>query len=348
MRIARRFALPVFCLAVLGGLLPRLAARTQAPAKQRPSEQDDPQYRIRVRTELVVVPVSVKDPNGTLVTNIVQDEFRIFEDGVEQSVDVYSQDSFPLSAVVVLDNNLDVRAAESLQKTAPTLAGGFGEFDEVALVMFDEQPRTVLPFTSDNDKLFDHLKRMSVDATLPGAGSGPMTAGPIINQTSPEAKVTVRTPTRGQRVKHLDDAVHAAAELLRDRGRDRRKILLLISDGQNSPNNTVSRDEAIKLLLSYDISVYAIGVGITPGNRLLNPLGRYASATGGDVFYGTSRAELETLYARATEQARNQYTLAYAPRGTDRKKEYHQIEVRVKRPNLSILARDGYYSVPVP
>ncbi|HWQ03380.1 MAG TPA: VWA domain-containing protein, partial [Candidatus Nitrosotenuis sp.] len=76
--------------------------------------------------------------------------------------------------------------------------------------------------------------------------------------------------------------------------------------------------------------------------------GRYAKATGGDVFYAKTRQALETLFSRVTEQARNQYTLAYAPRDTDRTLDYHSIEVRVRRPALTIIARDGYYALPPP
>ena len=56
-----------------------------------------------------------------------------------------------------------------------------------------------------------------------------------------------------------------------------------------------------------------------------------------------SREDLEGLYARVSEQARNQYTIAYSGAKTDRSQPYHSIEVRVKRPGLSLLARDGYY-----
>ncbi len=68
---------------------------------------------------------------------------------------------------------------------------------------------------------------------------------------------------------------------------------------------------------------------------------KYAHSTGGDIFYGgMSRENLEELYARVSEQARNQYTLAYSGAHTDRSKLYHKIEVRVKRPGLSLLTRD--------
>ena len=53
---------------------------------------------------------------------------------------------------------------------------------------------------------------------------------------------------------------------------------------------------------------------------------------------------MEEFYSRVTEEARNQYTIAYTPAGTDRNTDYHSIEVRVRREGLTILTREGYYS----
>ena len=346
MTIARQFAAVLLAFA-----LPWIGA--QQPPVKRPApsqQQDDPQFRIRTRAELVVVPITVKDAAGEMVLGIRQDEFRILEDDVEQEISVFSIDPFPLSAVVLLDNGLPPKIAQQLETGAPAISGGFAESDEVAVTLFEAFPQPLLEFTRDNDKLYDHLKRIQVDSKYPGQGSGPMTAGPKINQISPEAKVPSRPETsRAARgIKHIDDAIYAAALLLRDRGRERRKIIFLVSDGANSPNNERNFDETLKLLLTADISVYAVGVGQAVLNRGLNPLSRYARLTGGDVFYASSRAELESIFSRVTEQARNQYTLAYAPRGTDRNREFHSIEVKVRRGDLSIRARDGYYTTPQP
>src|SRR5262249_47376668 len=135
----------------------------------------------------------------------------------------------------------------------------------------------------------------------------------------------------------------AAAEQLGARDRERRKIIFLISDGQNAKNNTHSYDDTLKLCLANDISVYAIEVGEKFINHDLSVLAKYAHATGGDIFYGSSGEDLERLYARTFEQARNQYTLTYVPARTDRSKPYHAIEVRVERAGLILLSRDGYY-----
>lgn len=324
-----------------------IAALLAAPAAA--VQQDDPRARIRTTVELVVVPVTVKDGAGKLVEDIRQDEFRVFEDGIEQKISLFSVEPFPLSVVLLLDNALKQKAAEQVASGLPAIAGGFAESDEVAICRFDTVFEQVGDFTTDNDKVLTRLKRLELGRTFPGEGSGPMTAGPRINAApAPGAPGPAQTKLAERGTKNIDDAVFAAGQLLRGRERGRRKIIFLLSDGINSRNNSVSFSDTIKLLLSAGISVYAIGVGDAVLNRGISVLARYAHSTGGDVFYAATRADLESLYSQVTEQARNQYTLAYVPQETDRTLEYHTIEVRVKRPGLTLLARDGYYVPPKP
>jgi len=334
---------------VTGGTLLALvlvsALAWSAGARQ---QQEDPRSRIRSTVSLVVVPVTVKDATGEAVLDVRQDEFRIFEDGVEQEVELYSNEPFPLSAVVLLDNGLTRKRAEELQESAGAIAGGFSQFDEVAIALFDTIFQPYADFLADNDQLHEQLKRIELTGSFPGQGSAPMTSPPRANTSPGQAKVPSPGMRASRRSKNLDDAIMEAALLLRDRARERRKIILIVSDGTNSGNNTYSYNDTLQQLLSADISVYAIGVGEARMTRALNPLARYARSTGGDVVYAASRSELESLYSTLTEEARNQYTLAYVPRGTDRSQEYHSIEVRVRRPNLTLLAREGYFAPAIP
>ncbi len=321
-----------------------LATWIAAPAVAL-EQQEDPRARIRTTVELVVVPVTAKDGQGRLVEDIRQEEFRVFEDNVEQKIALFSADPFPLSVVVLLDNALKKQTSEQVATSLRAIAGGLSESDEVAVCRFDTIFEPSGEFTADNEKLLTQLKRLDLDQTFPGQGSGPMTSGPRINggAGSPGAQGRAQIRLGSRETKNIDDAVYAAGQLLRARERGRRKIIYLVSDGLNSRNNTYSFNDTVKLLLSADISVYAIGVGEAIFNRGTGVLAKYARATGGDVFYAAKRAELENLYSAVSEQARNQYTLAYVPEKTDRTLEYHSIEVRVRRTGLSLLARDGYY-----
>jgi VWFA-related protein len=352
MKCPRKLLAAGAALGLAAAALQARATYGQGDGQKPPSlHVDDSQGKITTRVSLVVIPVTVKDSAGELVTDLQERDFRVFEDGIEQPLAVFSVDPFPLSAAILVDDDLKRSTAEKVQKTLETLAGAFSSSDEVSLWRFDEVPDQISDdFIADNDKLLNALKHIDLSSSFPGMGSYTMTAPPRVNTAQPPGPATIPAEANGHpNTKHIDDAIFAAAQQLQGRPSEMRKIIFLISDGQNAKNNTHKYDETLKLLLSANVSVYAVGVGEANLNRGItflgnNVLAKYAHATGGDIFYGgVSRENLEELYARVSEQARNQYTLAYSGAHTDRSKPYHAIEVRVRRPGLTLLTRDGYY-----
>jgi len=171
-----------------------------------------------------------------------------------------------------------------------------------------------------------------------------MTAGPTVNNQSQAPQVPIYGMRQEKIVKDLDDAVHAAADELRARGRirDRRKMIFLIADGQNSHHNKWTFDQTLQLLLSSDISVYTVTVGSAMLKHEPGRMTHYAADTGGDSYFASKQGDLERLYSTITEEARNEYTLAYVPQNPSRG-EYHSIEVRIERPGMRVNARQGYY-----
>jgi len=326
---------------------PAASPQGQSPAaKPQTSKQgNDTRSRINVRTELVIVPVTVKNREGQLIGDLRRDEFRVYCDNVEQQIVFFTSDPFPLSAVVLIDNNLSIKSADQVQKSLVAISGGFGPSDEVALVTYDEFPNTVADFSFNNDQLFTKLKRLDLKSHYPGPPSGgPLTSGATVNGRNAETGLPTQLGVRQEtETTALDDAVYAAGEMLKGRGRDRRKIIFLISDGNNSRNNSHTLDQTLHLLLNSDVSVYSISVGHAFLQKQSTRLEKYANTTGGDTFYAGKDRGLENLYASVTEQARNQYTLTFGPQDTDRAKDFHSIEVRVRRPQLDVTAREGYY-----
>jgi VWFA-related protein len=316
-------------------------------AQQKTPQEGDTRSYIKVHTEVVVVPVTVKDRDGRLVGGLQAEDFRIFQDGQEQQILKFSADPFPLSAVVLIDNDLSQKQAEQVQKSLVAIASGFGPTDEAAVVIYSEYPTVVSNFSFNNDLTFTALKRLEIRSHFPGGFGGPLEAGPVINGRSQETGVPNVGARRETVDKDLDDAIYAAGEMLKGRGRDRRKIIFLISDGNNSRNNKHHFNETLQLLQTADVSVYSISVGHALLQHETARLEKYAGGTGGDTFYAGKSDSLARLYAKVTEQARNQYILAFSPQEADRSKDYHSIEVRVRRPGLDISAREGYYTSAV-
>jgi len=184
---------------------------------------------------------------------------------------------------------------------------------------------------------------------------GPFGSGPDTNSKPVAGAPQVLTPTPEYHV--LNDAILMAAQELAHRSPASRKIIFVISDGQEY-GSSASYAQVLKVLLTDGITVYAIGVDTAaipvynkiakariPGFGYSNVLPRYVNATGGDVLDEFSKEAIESAYQRLTMEARNQYTLGYntaqSPSST-----YRDIEVRVKRPGLLVFAKHGYYPLP--
>jgi VWFA-related protein len=343
-----------------GPSAPATGTLQNAPTKepQRPQAvppPSDARAKISVNSNLVILPVTVKDRSGNLVPDLRRDEFRIFEDNVEQKIDVFTAEAFPLSMIILLDNDLKEKDAQQVRKSLDAVVGGLSLEDEAFICRFDEFFHPGNGFTTDHDLLLTELQRTKLDSEPSVAPSGGAIANaPSINGHSaigdqPNIALATRA-IGGQPTKALDDAVFGAAQLLHDRNRNRRRLILLISDGANGgkKTNKMTYDGVVKTLLHDNIEVYSVAVASAFLERKFSRLVDYAHDSGGEVYFAAKRETLEELYARISEEARNQYTLAYIPRGTDRSADVHSIEVRVKRQGLTIKTRDRYYAGEIP
>jgi len=326
-----------------------------APRSASAVPQSEAQSKISVNSNLVILPVTVKDRAGNLVPDLRRDEFRVFEDNVEQKIDVFTAEAFPLSMIILVDNDLKDKDAKQVSTSLEAIVGGLSTEDEAFVCRFDQFFHPGKGFTRDRDALLTELQRTKLDtepSTSPPGGAianapsinGHSAIGDSPNMTSATINI------RGQTTKALDDAVFGAAQLLHDRPRTRRKLILLISDGANGgkKTNTMNYDSVVKTLQHDNIAVYSVAVASAFLERKFSRLVDYAHDSGGEVYFAAKRETLEELYSSISEEARNQYTLAYVPRGTDRGAEVHTLEVRVKREGLTIKTRDRYYTGDLP
>jgi VWFA-related protein len=258
--------------------------------------------------------------------------------------------------VLLVDNDLKSKDAKQVEESLLAVLAGLSLNDEAAVCKFDNFFHPGKGFTRDQTKLLAELKHFELDSQ-PSVAPPSMAVdnGPSINGHSAigdQPSVAQSTiAIKGQSTKAMDDAVYAAAQMLKDRDpeRQRRKLIFLISDGVNGIRSNTYKYDAVRMdLLRYNIEVYGVGVGSAIFNRKFERLAKYAHDTGGDVYYAMKSRAMEELYSRVTEEARNQYTLYYYSNGTDRGADYHTIEVRVKREGLTLLTREGYYSGVTP
>lgn len=342
---------------------PRDSGSFTPPAPSPPNERDQMMYTLRTTVNFVVVPVTVKDPNGHLVEGLDKRDFAVFEDGAQQQIRFFTSDPFPLSAAVVLDVGLPDQVLRKVNETLPALTAAFSQFDEVAFFTFGDSVTKELDFSAVTDRYATSIKRLKRQGQQGGA---PVVGGPL-GQSGPSVNgkpVDPNVPHGGVYVQYreahvLNDAILAAAMELSKRPKDRRKLIFVISDGKEIGSHA-NFPQVLKVLLSNAISVYGVEVGESsmpildkiekvnvPGSGHANLLPRYTSKTGGDVLPEFDRNAIEAAYAHITAESRNQYTLGYNAKAGAPSNTYRNIEVVVHRPNLKVHAKEGYYPLPI-
>lgn len=334
--------------------------------KEKPAGQDE-YFKLYATTNQVMVPVTVKDDSGRMVYGLSAKDFQVLENGKKQNLNFFTEDPFALSAAVIIDLGMKDVDLQKVNHTFPALEGAFSEFDELSIYVYDNTVSQLSGWQAAGQQLsatLEQLRRVRGQNNGPPVTSGPLgPQGPMINNVPVDpAAPTVYTPVQEAHV--LNDAVLKAALDLAKRDKSRRKIIFVISDGREYRSNASYRD-VLRVLLTNNIMVYAIGVGgpAIPGYGKLSKLHiprfgysdilpKYVNATtGGDVFNQLTRVGIEDAYAEVMNEARNQYTMGYSTHGSPAS-SFRDIEVLVDRPScksssirpcVNVSAKEGYY-----
>jgi VWFA-related protein len=337
--------------------------------------------QFRSRVDLVVVDVSVRDSNGVLLTALDRDDFRVLEDGKPQTITNFSVDALPLSAAIVIDDGINADALKRLVPLLHALTESFKPDDEMISYRYDHLVWQLSSFTKDRDQIemsFRELAQIAetrkdapeqpglyskIEKKTPSfikALAGLFTLGSIGAPTSsPTSVPTPRASRAAPDTRVMHSAVYDAATALKNRPKEYRKIILLISDGTVSeaqttaiPGKTLhSFDKNLESLLQNEIQVYAVNTTASLLERSSNTLRWYADATGGDVYGGITSSNMQFAFNRITEQARTEYVLGYVssneapPLGISRR-----IDVKSGEPDQmrKVTHRQGYTQYPIP
>ena len=333
--------------------------------------------QIRSRVDLVVVPVSVRDNNGFLITGLERDDFTVLEDGKPQTIANFSMDALPLSAAIVIDDGISGNALKRLVPLLPAVTGAFVPDDEMTSFRYDHFVWRLSEFTNDREQIeqsFSELAKIAearpdepeppaaiakIERKTPGwvrAIAGLFSLGSI---GAPSSLPSTPAPKSARATRIMHSAVYEAAIALQDRAEDHRRIILLISDGVVSepqisvvPGRTLhSFDRNVDLLLKNEIQVYSVYTLADLLETSSGMLDSYAKATGGDVYGGRSESDMEFALSRLVDQARTQYVLGYVSSNTPPPQgAYRKIEVKSGTPDQKriVVHRKGYIQYPIP
>jgi Ca-activated chloride channel homolog len=289
-------------------------AQPQASAPPQNPHADD--YTINVNVDQVVLPATVEDRKGTLVSGLDKNDFQVYEDGALQQIKYFSHQDIPVTVGLVIDNSGSMRPKRAdVIAAALAFARSSNPQDQMFVVNFNEKVSFALP---DEIPFTDQVSQLEVAL----------------------AKVAANGETA------LYDAVAAALEHLRKGSRDK-KVLIVISDGgDNASKHTLA--QIMAMIGHPDVIIYTIGIfDEDDADRNPHVLRQLAKDTGGEAFLPESLKEVVPICERIAHDIRSQYTLAYIPTNRKRDGTYRAIQVKADAPGrgrVSVRTRAGYYA----
>jgi VWFA-related protein len=318
---------------------------------------------IRVRTNFVQTTFTVKDSKGHLVPNIDWREVRIYENNVRQQMSTFSSDPVPLSVALVIDQSVPFQTMEKVNNALAAFQGAFAPYDEVAIFTYNNGVKMQDGFqAATSARVAAVLERSKGKGREPIMGlEGPLAQTTNINNTqfdpntSPVRNNPGLTLNVPKEYHTLNDAILEAAVSLSKTGRGRRRVIYVISDGKEYGSSAKFK-QVVRYLQTNEIQVYATIVGESalpvigfldrfhlPDQMRDNILPRYTAATGGQTDIENRTGGIESGFAKITETVRTQYTVGYYTHEPFIDGKFRKTEVRVMRPNLTVISREGYF-----
>ena len=292
--------------------------KTAPPSPTDDSQDSTPQRgRIRVYTNLVSVLVSVLDEHNRPAIDIPRDSFHVFEEGIEQKIDVFEAETQqPLDLALMIDSSLSARIEVALEQQAAAhfIRQVLRPGDRLSVFAVDENVTQLAAFSDDVPHLQDAVRHLP-----DGAGTS------------------------------IYDAILLGSRALERGADDRRRVIILVTDAGETTSRSdfdAARKEAVRsAALLYTIVLRAVkgeSGRYTAGEHALETI---TDTMGGAMFFPDSARELDPIFDRIDRELRTQYRLGYYPNPRGAANTYRSIEVKVSG-KYQVRHRKSYLTGP--
>jgi Ca-activated chloride channel family protein len=279
---------------------------------QQPQQPDQPVFRAGVRT--VPIYATVIDSSGRLVPDLEQSDFTLLDNGKPAEMILFSNESQPFTAVVMLDTSASMTAnLKLLNRAAEQFLLRLLPVDRAQVGAFNDKIQLSGEFTNDRDALISALNDLYFG-----------------------------NPTR------LNDAIGASLDALQDI--DGRRVVLVFTDGEDTSSRTGFKT-VLERARDEEVMVYSIGLESEYFNgmrvvrsRPSRDLRKIADETGGGYFELAKTADLAPTFTRVAQELRSQYLIGFAPANLDGK--VHKLELKISKPGMTVRARKSYLAAP--
>jgi len=284
------------------------------PATGEPKKGKNNTYTYTVQAQEVVLHATVVDQHSRLVTNLNKNDFTVYEDGQPQTITRFSQEDIPVSIGILIDNSGSMRDKRQAVNTAALdLVKGSNPNDEVFIVNFSDEAIIDTDLTSDVSKMQEGLQQID---------------------------------SRGGTA--LYDAVVASADYLAKKGNREKKVLLVVTDGEDNASTDTLEQAVRRVQNDAGPMIYTIGIlGGDHEKRAKRALESLALNTGGVAFFPKDLGDVDQIARAVARDIRNQYSIYYRPTRSQEQGGYRQVKVDAHAPGygrLNVRTRSGYYA----
>jgi Ca-activated chloride channel homolog len=304
---------------------PSLESKTSHETPEAKSKGKNLTYSVDV--DLVMMYASVFDKNGHFVGGVKKDNFKIYEDGIEQRIDRFSQEDVPISMGILLDLSGSMRGKiDQINKAASAFIRASNPQDQVFLIGFNDEVELLQDFTSDIDEITDAL-----DNTVVMGGTA----------LYDSIYLGVQKSHTGSRVK---------------------KAVVVITDGEDR-DSYYKLDELIAKVQEMDVQVFSVGFlndmpdkGIfgrfskSVPEKAHDALTRISEETGGKAFFPDKLTDIHTIVSEIAAELRNQYSIGYFSSNAARDGSFRRVKIELVGVNTAtnhVRSRRGYFAPKV-
>jgi len=285
-----------------------------AEAGQQPEGNDNSVFVFKKEVEEVVLHATVLDDKQHMITNLEKGAFTVLEDGKPQAITSFRHEDIPVAMAVVIDNSGSMREKrQKVNQAALNLVRSSNPQDQVFIVNFNDEYYLDQDFTADINRLKEALE-----------------------------KIEARGGTA------LYDAVVASADHLKRNTKLERKVLFVVTDGEDNASRESLEQAVRRLQQENGPTVYAIGIlGEEKARRARRALDTMAERTGGISFFPRTLDEVDAISRTVAHDIRNQYTIGYKPTNPRSTGGYRTVHVDARAHGynkLVVRTKSGYYA----
>jgi Ca-activated chloride channel family protein len=293
------------------------------PAQDTAATPQTPAFRAGV--DVVSLNVTVTDGASRYLTDLQQENFSVYEDGIKQDITLFSRTNLPIALALLLDTSASM---ETKLPVAQEAAVGFAKRlraqDLAEVISFDSRVVVRQTFTNTATELEQAIRKTSAGGST-----------------------------------SLHNAIYIALKDLKKIGAKseedvRRQAIVVLSDGEDT-SSLLPFEEVLDLAKRSETAIYSIGLkadeassarGFKEAEFILR---QFAQETGGRAFFPSQVSQLTAIYGQISDELSSQYTVGYTSRNPRRDGAWRRVVVRVDRPNVVARTKLGYFApTPMP